>query len=319
MKKQIILSVAMLVIIIVLVLAIYFTPVKPKEEVRIGWVPFSCNLPFFVAMERGYFEEVGLNVTAVKFETVTLEMNALLSGQLDAVACIGYPTLFSIEAASPNQFKMYGNIFETDEKFQHFLLVRNDSNISSISDLKEKKIGTYTGTTQLLWLNLLLKKFEIDKKEVTIIQVGSPLQVQALLTGQFDVLLTIEPYATSALDKGAKIFMENPRGKYILNPFPGAPNGMFSKKFLDENPDVARRIKLVIDRAVDFVTSNEQEAKMYLPKYTPITEELAPKTYLYSFEKNPSNKTAVQKLADILYEGGELKAPVDTTTMWYEQ
>jgi NitT/TauT family transport system substrate-binding protein len=312
-----IIMVAVVLVAIIALSAYLFISNYQRTDVRIGWFPVACELPFFVAMERGYFQEQGLNVTAVKFESANLIMDSLLSGKIDAAACIGYTTLFSIESASTNQFKMFGNEIETDTKYQSFLLVRNDSNISSISDLTGKKIGTYTGTTQLLWLRLLMNKFGIDAKDITIIQVGLPLQVQALLSGQMDVLLTIEPYVTTALDKGAKAFMANPRGKYILNPFPAAPSGVVSSKFLKENPDVAIKIKAAMDRAVDFISLNEGVAKRYFPKYTPITEDLAPKVLIYEMEKNPANKTAIQVLADILYEGGEIKNPINTSTMWY--
>ena len=38
-----------------------------SEKILIGYWPIASGLPFYVALEKGYFKEVGLNVEGVKF------------------------------------------------------------------------------------------------------------------------------------------------------------------------------------------------------------------------------------------------------------
>ena len=49
--------------------------------IRIGYWPVAAGLPFFAAVEKGYFKEAGLDVEAVKFAGAQQVMEAMLSGR----------------------------------------------------------------------------------------------------------------------------------------------------------------------------------------------------------------------------------------------
>ena len=232
----------------------------------------------------------------------------------------GYPTMFALEAASPGQFKMFGHAFETTERNQHALLVPVNSTVQSIEGLKGKRIGTYTGSTQKLYISLIMKKLGFQEgKDYEIAQVATPLQVQALAAGQFDALLTIEPYVTIAKDKGvAKVLVQNPRGKYVLEPLPAGPAGAVSTKLLERDAATAQKIVRAMEKAVAYINENEAEARKVLAKYAPIDEQTALRIGLYNWKVQPSagDKQDVQKMADVFFENGELKKRVDTQSLW---
>jgi len=306
-----------LIVIVVLGIAFLTSCAQQSNKVKIGYMPYSSNLPFFVAQERGFFKKEGLEVEAVRFGSSKEAMDALLTGKIDAEGTIGLSTLFAIEATSPGQIKFYLPCVEMGDKFANYLLVRKGSGISTAKDLKGRKIGTYTGTTQLLYLKLLLKELEIDpKKDVTIIQVSPQLEIEAFGTGQFDVLFTIEPKATIAIEKGlGEPLIKNPRGKYIISPFPAGALP-FATKFLQEHPDKAMKIYRAMDKAVDFIKAHEDEAKRMVPKYTGLEEKIALKSGLYEWWKMDETKVEpMQKLADILYENGIISAKIDVNKM----
>ncbi len=48
--------------------AVVTRPVEAPAKVKIGYLPAAQALPVFVAMEKGYFKEAGLDVEAVKFD-----------------------------------------------------------------------------------------------------------------------------------------------------------------------------------------------------------------------------------------------------------
>lgn len=280
-------------------------------------MPYTSNLPFFIAQEKGFFEEQGLEIDAVRFGSSKEAMNALLTGKIDAECTIGLSTLFAIEAASPGQIKFYLPCVETSDRFASYLLVRKGSGISTVKDLKGRKIGTYTGTTQLLYLRLLLKQLGLNpKKDVTIIQVSPQLEIEAFGTGQFDALYTIEPKATIAMEMGlGEPLIKGPRGKYIISPFPAGAIP-FATKFLQEHPDEAKKIYRAMDKAVDFIKAHEDEAKRLVPKYTGLEKKIALKAGLYEWWKmNETKIEPMQKLADILYENGIIQSKVDVRKM----
>ena len=217
MVKRLI-SVIFVATLIVAGLNLYGMGNKPIDinEVIIGYLPITADLPLFVAAEKGFFKEQGLNVKLVKMGSSNEAMNALMAGRTDMEGAVGFSSLMSVEAKISGQFKLYTTGVETDKKYTARILVRKDSNIKSVHDLKGKIIGTYSGLTQLLNLKLVLKNFMDPEKDVTIKQVATSLQVPALQSGQFDALFTIDPYGTIALEKGiGKVLIENPRAKYI--------------------------------------------------------------------------------------------------------
>ncbi len=49
--------------------------------IRIGFWPVAAGLPFYAAIEKGYFKEAGLNVEALKFAGAQQVMEAMLAGR----------------------------------------------------------------------------------------------------------------------------------------------------------------------------------------------------------------------------------------------
>jgi NitT/TauT family transport system substrate-binding protein len=51
-----------------------------EEKVKIGYLPLTISLPTFVAVEKGLFEQEGVKVELVPFESGTMIMDALMTG-----------------------------------------------------------------------------------------------------------------------------------------------------------------------------------------------------------------------------------------------
>lgn len=181
------------------------------------------------------------------------------------------------------------------------------SEIKTVEQLRGKKIGTYTGVSQLLYLRLYLKKSGLEPdKDVTIVQVGTDLQIQALGAGQYDALFTVEPYGTIAVVRGiAKVLVSNPRSNYIQNPFWSAAAGVRSD-YLRENRSALNAVYQALADGVRFVRKDSSAAKALLPKYTPMEPEIAAKSGLYKWVllDEEFDRTGMQQLADMLTADG---------------
>jgi NitT/TauT family transport system substrate-binding protein len=293
---------------------------RKSEKVKIGYIPFNADLPFFVAMEKGYFKEQGVEVDALRFGDSSQALNAMLARQIDMVAGLTFSIFFAAEQEAPARFKLLIPFAEVESKVMSYLLINKDSKISSLSDLKGKKVGTYTGATQLLYLKLFLKKIGIDPdKDVTILQVASDLQVQALAAKQFDALFTVEPYGTIALKKGAgKVLLENPRYHYIIAPFWSGAAAV-DTDFFQKNPKTVKKIYKSLANAVDFITNNEVEAKRTLTKFTPMDESIALKSGLYKWYKidESIDFASIQLIADFMYDYKLLNKKVDARALFF--
>lgn len=292
---------------------------RESAEVRIALCPYTADLPFFVAMEKGFFAEQGLEVRETRCANSSEALNALLADQVHVIAPISFSALLAAEIQSPGDVKLFLPGGESDKIVGSYLLIRRDSALTSIEELKGKRIGTYTGATQLLYLKLFLKAVGLDpESDISILQVAPALQAQALDAGQFDALFTIEPYSTIALEKGlAKVLIENPRVKYITNPFISG-SAAVSSRFLKENPAAVNRIYNALAKALDFIRTNEEDARNVLTRYTPLEGSIAQKAGLLVWYKadEPVDMAAIQKISDLLHANGILSARVDVENMF---
>lgn len=278
----------------------------PTSHLRVGYIPFSADLPFFVAMEKGFFAEQGIRLKLIRFTVSSECLNAEIAGQIDAAMGNSLSALYAIEQKQPGALKIFLPMFETKENHVSHLLVRKDSSIGSVYDLKGKRIGTYTGSTQLLYLRLFLKSLDLDPdNDIQIVQIAPNLQVQALDAGQIDALFTIEPYTTMAVDQEiAEYLVRFARGK-IMTPFPGGAFS-FNAKTLKEQRATCSKLVSALEKASVFIQTHPAEAKRALAKYTPIDEGVAVKTGIYEWvprgQLTPVLIKALQKEADLFAE-----------------
>jgi NitT/TauT family transport system substrate-binding protein len=292
-----------------------------KTKVRIAYLPYSSSLAFFVANERGYFTQAGLDVEPIKLASANEALDALKAGNVDFVTGVGLSSFFAMEGSSPGSFKCFQPAVEDSTHSASYLLVPKDSNISDVSQLKGKRVGTYSGTSQVLVLRLLLRKIGLDPdnpKDVTIGDVASNLQVDALAAGQFDAFLMLEPYATRAMIlHGAKPLLRNPRVDYILNPFPAGANAV-SSTFLTAHPDLANSVVSSLDRAIEDIGRDEASAKSILPKYdTTLTQDLSARSGIYRWlKKSETTIQPIQQYANLLFEGKAIKNQVNVDSMF---
>ena len=111
------------------------------DKIQIGYWPIASGLPFYVALEKGYFKEVGLNVEGVKFASPNQIAEAMIAGRIQgsangtasaalALAEISSPNLFKIICSNPSNAK-----YVLDE-----VLVPLDSKVKAIKDLPKEKI-----------------------------------------------------------------------------------------------------------------------------------------------------------------------------------
>lgn len=303
--------------------AITTNPPAPAatSKLRIGLTRYTGDLPFFVAIENNYFKARGLEPVVTEFADSSEALNALVAGNIDVVNPISFSALLALEAKSPGELRLFLAGGENDEIVGSYLLVMRNSPYQTLQDLKGKKIGTYTGATQLLYLKLFLERAGIDpERDVEIVQVGFNLQLQALEAGQFDALFTIEPTGTIALAKdNVRQLVANPRVKYIVTPFLSGA-AAFRKSFVTEHPDVVRQVIHATDDGLAFVRQNEVAARSILAKYTALDPTLAKRAplLLWYGSSDRLDIRPVQQLADLLAENKLLARRVDVAPLFID-
>ena len=289
---------------------------QEPTEVSFGYQPFGSNLTFFVAMEKGFFKEQGLEVTPEQIISANDAANAVVNGTIVGNATVPLNVLLNIEENQPGLMKIFMIKATSKEVWSDYLLVKKDSKIDSISQLKGKKVGGYPGSAQQTILKLILRQFMEDKDIITI-EMPPNTQLQGLDAGQIDALLTYDDLAITALQNGiAKILVENPICKYVVNPLYAFPY-VLSSKFVKDNPVTARKFRDAMYKAADYIRSNESESRQIMAKWVGTKPEVAEKVNLWAQVKAEDvDKVALQKVADLFYEASVTQKRIDTSNLY---
>lgn len=310
MKRNYIIGIA--VVAIALIAFLIFKPNSDNQTaggtgtnvaaLKVGYPVLRIGLPVFVAQEQGIFEKHGLQVEMVRFETAQPMMDALVGGSLDIGGFCALPITFSAMARSKTPLAFVGSMMEDDSHSISLLLIKPDSEIKSIQDLKGKRIGILPTRAYEVWLQKILSSNGVDPTEVIIQQVPPPQQALALQSGSVDALFTNDPAATAAQVKAGAVPLTPD-----LSPVPNTTGmnpfyfGSFNVKqsYVDSNPDVVRRLSLALDEAIDFIRENPEKAKEAMKVYLPAEQQgLIDKFPNSNFRK--TNETTQEDLDAIL-------------------
>ena len=114
------------------------------------WVGYG---PFYIARDKGFFKDEGVDVEIVIMEDTAIKMGALIAGQVDVVA------------STVDEFPIYMK----PGKMLHYVLAVDNSkggdgvvatkDITSVEGLKGKKVAFEQGSVSQFFLNALLKEY----------------------------------------------------------------------------------------------------------------------------------------------------------------
>jgi NitT/TauT family transport system substrate-binding protein len=293
-----------------------------EDEIRLAYLNVVPSLPTFVALERGYFEELGLRVKATSFESGTSIVDALVAGRVDVNAMSSMIGYWLLEQRMPGIFKIflvYGAKGTRDDTF--VVMAAKDSSLNGIMDLKGKRIGVFPGITSLVLAKAALRRSFDPDKEVTFIELPPGNIVQALASGHIDAYFTPEPFGMMGVAKGvARYLVKSPMSSLGLKT--GIIGGafVFNSKFLEDKPLVAKKVKEAIYKGVDFIQANEVEARKYLVKYANLPEPFAMKIPLENWIKlEKFDKDSGQPYFDVLKKEGLFQKDIDTSQLYYQE
>lgn len=298
---------------------------QASPKIRIGYWPVASGLPFFAAVEKGYFKEAGLDVEAQKFASAQQVMEAMLAGRAEgssngtasavlAIGEIAQPGLFKIFCTNPTNAK-----FVLDE-----FVVPKDSAVRSIAELKGKRIGCGPGVQNMTLAKVMLERG--GATGVTVVELPIGQHVAALAAGQVDAVYTLEPTGTVGRLNGVTRTLETGVvAKYILGdamaPWHGGAASLTSE-FIRQHPDVAKKYMAAYLRGVDLVRKSPDAARPYLKGYTAIegalTAEVPMSDYMFYNEFKPSDVAHFQKFYDLFADKGIFQKRVLVDSLLYK-
>jgi NitT/TauT family transport system substrate-binding protein len=239
----------------------------PGKKIRLAYIQNDLHhLPAFVALEKGYYKEQGLEVEVTGiFKAGPEEMSAFSAHSLDT-GYVGEAPVITAQANKVVTVKMVAQA----NKEGSALVVSKYSLIKALGDLKGKVVAIPGhATIQDVLLRMALRQSGIKSTELTIMVLKPPEMLSALRSREIDAFIAWEPYPSKAVTEGT--------GKIILDSGSIWKDHPCCALIVDQNLIPNREVVKALIRAhlkaMRFIRDNGEEAKRIGVKYTGMDEQ----------------------------------------------
>ena len=316
-KKRIALAVAVMLAVTALPMTV-FASKKDKEDEKLSKVTLNevahsvFYAPQYVAIEKGYFAEKGLNLTLVTGFGADKTMTAVISGEAD-IGFMGAEA--SVYAYQEGATDPVVNFAQLTQRAGNFLVAREAMPDFKWEDLKgEKVLGGRKGGMPEMVFEYILKKNSIDPQKDLIIDQSIDFgSTAAAFTGDDSAAYTVEfePSATILEKEGAGYVVAS------LGEASGyVPYTSYSAKasYMKENPEIIQKFTDALQKGMDYAQSHtpEEIAEVIAPQFkeTDLETITAIVKRYYDQDTWKENlifeKDSFELLQDILEDAGEL-------------
>jgi NitT/TauT family transport system substrate-binding protein len=292
-----------------------------QDKVTVGVFPVSSSLPYFVALQRGFFKEQNIEPEMTKLMGGPPNVAAMMTNQIEVSA-----VLVTLEGLNANVKKpgvaMYIALNSQTKvwKMEQFV-VRNGFPANSIADLKGAKLMSAPGPANLNTAKAILAKNGLKEGDYTIDQLDMGQHINAMTAGTFDGGYTLEPNASMMIKAGVARSLEaGVISKYILGDDKAdayAAGCAMTSDFIQKRPEVAKRFAAAWAKAIAFINSNPDEARKYLANntFTPenVVDMVSMLGYAMVADMSQQQLTDLQTFADFGTSIGVVPEKVEVT------
>jgi NitT/TauT family transport system substrate-binding protein len=269
-----------------------------QSKGKLGYMKIVDNAAMFVAMEKGFFKDEGLELETLPLAGGAPIINGVVSGDLQ----FGWTNVISLYQARVEgfDFKLIagGATNVKAKKESHAILVANNAALKTAKDLENKTVAvnTLNNIVHLMAMAWVDKNGGSSSK-VKFVEVPFPQMEATLRAGKVDAISVHEPFATAALEKGGSRVLAQPWGD-VLPKFLIA-SWFASEKWLAKNKETGQAFVRAIGRGIDAIQADTEGSRAAMVKWAGLSPDLAGKIGLPSFEKGISE--------------GDIQATIDLT------
>lgn len=237
-------------------------------KVRVAYMPNMGSASLATtAREKGYFEEMGLEVEMVEFQGGPAEIAAMASGDIDisqighgahALCAEGEAVIFQIDCTS----------------LADAVIGNTDKGVSTIEELKGKTVAVTSGTSAEIILNLALESAGMTQDDIETVEMDANGIVSAMISGNVDACATWSPGTSTIMDAlGDKAVMLADNQNYVDKvTFPSS--FITTQKYADANHDVLVRFARALQKAGDYRAENIDEVAKLVAKQCEVDEAI---------------------------------------------
>lgn len=224
------------------------------KEIRVGIVPLPHYAHMWVAQKKGFIEEelqkVGFKLKWQPFGLGPMVSEAFASDQIDMGVMGDFPAFIGRSAGI--NYRIASVASAAPQALA--LVVKKDSDISKITDLKGKKVATTKGAYGQKLLTVLLEKNGLTMNDIQFIHMTMDDLATALLRGDVEAGVMWDPLLTRMEEAGEIKIIADGTGVYeayaVL---------MASGDMLDKNPEAVHAVLKAFQRGEEYLRQNPDE------------------------------------------------------------
>jgi NitT/TauT family transport system substrate-binding protein len=224
------------------------------------WIGYSG---VFIAKEKGYFKEAGLDVELKPFSNPGDTLPALAGGRLD----VGLTTLQNLALLNAKSDAQLVTIFLIDSSNGADAIVAKKE-IRSVAELKGKKVGATIGEVNHMLLLAGLEKAGLKESDIVLTNLSADDAGAAFVSGNLDAAVTWEPWVTKATSTGGKVIFSSAEIPDTILDCVAVP-----KKAIGSRAAEFKALLAGIDKGVAYLRDHPADAQGIIAKHLNVSAD----------------------------------------------
>ena len=287
-----------------------------QRNITVGVLKSADAVTLQIAQDKGFFKQQGLNVKVVPETTTNDGTQGLLSHTMDFTT-ENYVGMFSQEKAVKGlNLKIVADDGQSSPNLW-VLLVAKDSNLTSLSQLKGKKVGFPAKGFNFgsMAADILMAPYHLSSKDFTTVVLPFPATQQALAKHTVDAIFTTEPFITvSEAATGDRVLED-----MLSGPLAGFPTSCWgtTASFVQQNPKTVAAFQRAMTQASQVAATDTAYVRSELPKFIPGMKSTIANVITLPTYNTTLTLARMQRVADVMIRLGQLPKDFDVKSMFY--
>ena len=231
----------------------------PLKRVVVAATNLPASAPVYVAHEKEFFRDEGLDVVLQQYGAGRLGLDAMLEGEADLATVADAPIARAVvDGKKPT---IVATIAEIDDA--SVIVARKDRGIATARDLIGKRVGVVAGTSADFFLHIYLVTSAIEQSQISVVPVQPENLVAALTEGRVDAISAFDPYKIDA-ERGLG-------GNAVVLDDPGLYTTFWNvaarPEFVREDRDTTVRFLRALARANEYILANPDETQLITARH----------------------------------------------------
>ena len=246
----------LLALVLALVLVCAAGLAVAETKLNIAYMPNYASLWSVVTgINQGYFAEEGFDVQLVEFADGPTIISAMESGSID----MGYIGPGAHKLCINGRAKIFAlsQIGDADH-----VLASQKAGISTIADLKGKKVGYSSGTSSEMILKYALEEAGMTWDDIQAFEMDASALVTAMMSGSIDACACWSPSTTTIINASAGDVISLCSNKTFAHRSVSPASWIVLNNYYDKNAETVLKFTRALYKAMDFGSKPENFAQV---------------------------------------------------------